>query len=141
MTNINDKIYKEAVEKSGCSSGLEWWRIHPGEYEKLAEDHPEWYLWGAGHCPSWEQNAGRVDQCAKRMPRAALGYIAKLLTPKRLGWCAVREPGQALFSAAKWLTSEHLDWCAEQMPRTALSYASSLLTPARLDWCKKRQMT
>jgi hypothetical protein len=131
---ISETVLDEAIKAEACKPGLVWTK-EGHTYEATAEQHPDWYLWGKGNCPSWEGSPERLDKCAKAMPRTALEYAAQYLTPKRLDKCAEAEPRYALMYAARYLTPERLDECAEAEPCAALMYAAQYLTPERLDKC------
>ena len=132
---------EELKKANACGECIEWWREHPGDYELLAEEHPDWYLWGAGNIENWEKNSERLDRCAEHMPWEALQYASDKLTPERIDFCAEQEPWAAMRYVADKLTPERLDLCAQKEPWAALQYAPHLLTPERKEWCQEQIRT
>ena len=135
-------IYLEAEDSGQADTDfLEWWLKHPSDYELLAEQHPNWYLWGVAYCMSWEANLKRLDECVKRDGCAGLIYVPHFLFIDDLDKLSFEYPQEAVRYAFDILAErlpDRLRWCVKMCPRTALSYHSERLTPEWLKWCTDR---
>jgi len=56
-----EQILEEAERVGACWQGLMWWKKYH-DYDLLAKEHPDWYLWGAKHCSLWERNYKRFNR-------------------------------------------------------------------------------